>query len=154
MGQYSNANLQTEGVEFFSARLEEFGPRLTDVQKAPYLSAISVLRAQHSVPSVPLLHRVGYVKETIADLEQAKQLSRGQVFVVNWIAGVVYSELPGFFHERKAAQEELTSWSVGASRQGAITRLVSGGAYYHLGKLAVAQGEQAKAQDFLKTKRL
>ena len=100
MGQYSNANLQTEGVEFFSARLEEFGPRLTDVQKALYLSAISVLRAQHA-SSVPLLHRVGYVKETIADLEQAKQLSRGQVFVVNWIAGVVYSELPGFFHERK-----------------------------------------------------
>ena len=65
MGQYSNANLQTEGVEFFSARLEEFGPRLTDVQKALYLSAISVLRAQHA-SSVPLLHRVGYVKETIA----------------------------------------------------------------------------------------
>ncbi len=147
MGQYSNANLQTEGVEFFSARLEEFGPRLTDVQKALYLSAISVLRAQHA-SSVPLLHRVGYVKETIADLEQAKQLSGGQVFVVNWIAGVVYSELPGFFHERKAAQEELT-WCVEhpdkAPHAGWLREV-----YYHLGKLAVAQGEQAKAQDYLK----
>jgi hypothetical protein len=34
MGQYSNANLHDEGAEFFSARLKEFGPRLTDVQKA------------------------------------------------------------------------------------------------------------------------
>ncbi len=31
MAQYSNANLQGEGAEFFSARLKEFGPRLTDV---------------------------------------------------------------------------------------------------------------------------
>src|SRR5712692_3093916 len=61
MAQYSNANLQGEGAEFFSARLKEFGPRLTDVQKALYLSAIGLLRAQHAA-SVSLLHRVGYVK--------------------------------------------------------------------------------------------
>jgi glyoxylase-like metal-dependent hydrolase (beta-lactamase superfamily II) len=146
MGQYSNANLQNEGVEFFSARLKEFGPRLTDVQKALYLSAISVLRAQHA-SSVPLLHRVGYVKETIADLEQAKQLSGGQVFVVNWIAGVVDSELPGFFHQGKAAQDELT-WCVEhpdmAPHAGWLREV-----YYHLGKLAVARGDQAKAQEYL-----
>jgi hypothetical protein len=40
MARYSNANLQGEGAEFFSARLKEFGPRLTDAQKALYLSAI------------------------------------------------------------------------------------------------------------------
>src|SRR5580700_1543152 len=93
MAEYSNANLQGEGAEFFSARLKEFGPRLTEVQKALYLSAIGSLRAQHA-SSVPWLHRVGYVKDTIAILEQAKQLSGGQVFVVNWIAGIVHSELP------------------------------------------------------------
>lgn len=43
MAQYSNENLQGEGAEFFSARLKEFGPRLTDVQKALYLSAIGLL---------------------------------------------------------------------------------------------------------------
>ena len=58
MAQYSNANLQDEGAEFFTARLKEFGPRLTDVQKALYLSAIGLLRAQHA-SSVPLLHRIG-----------------------------------------------------------------------------------------------
>src|SRR5690242_20490273 len=74
MAEYSNANLQDEGAEFFSARMKEFSPRLTDAQKALYLSAIGLLRAQHA-SSVSLLHRIGYVKETIAILEQAKQLS-------------------------------------------------------------------------------
>jgi glyoxylase-like metal-dependent hydrolase (beta-lactamase superfamily II) len=147
MGEYSNANLQSEGVEFFSARLKEFGPRLTDVQKSLYLSAIGVLRAQNAA-SVPLLRRRGYVKETIADLEQAKQLSGGNVFVVNWIAGVVYSELPGFFHQGKAAQDELI-WclenSDKAPHAGWLREV-----YYHLGKLALTGGDQAKAQDYLK----
>ncbi len=67
MAQYSNANLQGEGAEFFCARLKEFGPRLTDAQKALYLSAIGLLRAQHA-PAVSLLHRVGYVKDIIAIL--------------------------------------------------------------------------------------
>src|SRR5262245_41825156 len=45
MGQYANANMQAEGVEFLSARLREFDPRLNDTQKALYLSAIGLLRA-------------------------------------------------------------------------------------------------------------
>jgi glyoxylase-like metal-dependent hydrolase (beta-lactamase superfamily II) len=147
MAQYANANMQNDGVEFFSARLKEFGPRLTDVQKSLYLSAIGLLRAQNA-SSVSLLHRVGYVKETIAILEQARQLSGGQVYVVNWIAGVVYSQLPGFFHQGKAAQDELT-WCVEnidkAPHAGWLRE-----AYYRLGKLAQARGEQAKAQDYLK----
>ncbi len=147
MAQYSNANLQDQGVEFFSARLKEFGPRLTDGQKALYLSAIGLLRAQHA-SSISLLHRVGYVKETIAILEQAKQLSGGKIFVVNWIAGIVHAELPGVFHQRKAAEAEL-SWCVEnvdkAPHAGWLREV-----YYHLGKLARADGEQAKAQDYLR----
>jgi glyoxylase-like metal-dependent hydrolase (beta-lactamase superfamily II) len=147
MAEYSNANLQGEGAEFFSTRLQEFGPRLTDVQKALYLSAIGLLRAQHA-SSVSLVHRIGYVKDTIAILDQAKQLSGGQVFVVNWIAGVVHTELPNFFHERKAAQDEL-AWCVAnadkAPHAGWLREV-----YYHLGKLALADGEQAKAQDYLR----
>src|SRR5882724_12527739 len=82
MAQYSNANMQGEGAEFFSARLKVFGPRLTDAQKALYLSAIGLLRAQHA-SSVSLLHRIGYVKDTMAILDQAKRLSGGQIFAVN-----------------------------------------------------------------------
>ncbi len=147
MAQYSNANLHGEGAEFFSARLKEFGPRLTDVQKALYLSAIGLLRAQHA-SSVSLLHRVGYVNDTIAILEQAKQLSGGQVFVVNWIAGIVHAQLPSRFHQKNAAQDEL-AWCVAnadkAPHAGWLREV-----YYYLGKLALADGDQVKAQDYLR----
>jgi glyoxylase-like metal-dependent hydrolase (beta-lactamase superfamily II) len=147
MAQYSNANQQGEGTDFFAARLKEFGARLTDSQKALYLSAIGLLRAQHA-SSVSLLHRIGYVKDTMAILDQAKQLSGGQVFVVNWIAGIVQSELPIFFRQRTAAQNEL-AWCLEnadkAPHAGWLREV-----YYHLGKLALTDGEQAKAQDYLR----
>ena len=146
MGQYSNADLQGEGAEFFSARLKEFETRLTDAQRALYLSAIGLLRAQNA-SSAPLLHRVGYINETIAILEQAKQLSGGAIFVVNWIAGVVHAQLPGLFHQREAAEAELR-WcleNAGKAPHAGWLREV----YYHLGKLATVEGEQTKAQEYL-----
>jgi glyoxylase-like metal-dependent hydrolase (beta-lactamase superfamily II) len=147
MAEYANANLQGEGAEFFTARLKEFEPRLADSQKALYLSAIGLLRAQHA-SSVSLVHRVGYVKETIGILDQAKQLSGRKIFVVNWIAGIVHSELPGVFHQRKAAEAEL-AWCLEnvdkAPHVGWLREV-----YYHLGKLALADGDQAKAQDYLR----
>ena len=147
MAEYSNANMQHDGVEFFLEQLKKFSPRLNGIQKSFYLSAIGLLRAQYA-SSVSLLHRVAYVNETIAILKQASQLSGGQVYVVNWIAGVVYSELPGFFHQGKAAQDELT-WCVEnidkAPHAGWLREV-----YYHLGKLALARGEQAKSRDYLK----
>jgi glyoxylase-like metal-dependent hydrolase (beta-lactamase superfamily II) len=147
MAEYANANMQAEGAEFLSSRLKEFGPRLTGAQKALYLGAIGLLRAQHA-SAVTLLHRAGYVKDTIAILEQAKQLSGGQVFVVNWIAGAVYAQLPGFFHQRKAAREDLTWCVVNADKAphpGWLREV-----YYQLGMLAQADGEQAQAQDYLR----
>src|SRR4030095_16316382 len=82
MTEFANANLQAEGADFFNARLKAFEPRLTPVQKSLYLSIIGLLRAQHA-SSVSLVHRYGYVKETLATLDHAKQLSGGQVFVVD-----------------------------------------------------------------------
>jgi glyoxylase-like metal-dependent hydrolase (beta-lactamase superfamily II) len=146
MAQYSNSNAQAAGVEFFSARLKEFGPRLTDAQKALYLSAIALLRAQNA-SNVSLIHRIAYVKDTISMLEQARQLSGGKIFVVNWIAGVVSAEIPGYFGRRRAAQEELTWCIENADKapQAGWMREV----YYHLGKLAEDNGDHPRAQDFL-----
>ena len=146
MSEFANSNLQDEGADFFSARVREFDPRLTPVQKSLYLGIISLLRAQNA-SRVPLPQRYGYVKDTIATLDQAKQLSGGQVFVVNWIAGVVHTELPGYFHQRGAAQEELT-WCVehpDKAPHPAWLREV----YYHLGNLALKDGDTAKAQEYL-----
>src|SRR5262245_40371123 len=74
--EYSSANRHAEAAEFLSARLKEFEPRLTDPQKALYLSATALLRAQHA-HAVPLLRRIGWVQETLAMLDRAKQLSGG-----------------------------------------------------------------------------
>jgi glyoxylase-like metal-dependent hydrolase (beta-lactamase superfamily II) len=147
MGEFASSNLQDEGAEFFSARLREFEPQLTPVEKSLYLGIIGLLRAQNA-SRVPLLRRYGYVNDTIAILDQAKQLSGGQVFVVNWIAGVVHTELPGFFYQSKAAQEEL-AWCVEHPEKAphpAWLREV----YFHLGKLALNNGDKAKAQQYLK----
>ena len=146
MAQYSNLNLQGEGAEFLSARLKAFGPQLADPQKALYLSAIALLRAQHA-SSVSLLHRIGYVNDTVAMLDRAKQMSGEQVFVVNWIAGVVRSELPGLFHQSKAAEAEL-AWclhNADKAPHAGWLREVD----YHLGKLALARGKRATAEEYL-----
>jgi glyoxylase-like metal-dependent hydrolase (beta-lactamase superfamily II) len=147
MGAYANANQSLEGADFLSARLNEFGSHLADPQKSLYLSAIGLLRAQHA-SSVSLLHRFGYVKDMIAMLDQAKQLSGGQIFVVNWISGVVRSQLPGFFHQEHAAQDDL-NWCVAN-----ISRAPDAGwlreVDFRLGKLALADGDQAKARDYLR----
>jgi glyoxylase-like metal-dependent hydrolase (beta-lactamase superfamily II) len=147
MTEFANSNLQEEGAEFFNARLNQFEPQLTPVQKSLYLSIIGLLRAQHA-SQVPLLKRYGYVKETIAILDEAKQLSGRNVFVVNWVAGVVRTELPGFFRQRKTAEAEL-AWCVEHADKAphpAWLREV----YYHLAKLARNDGDNTKAQDYLR----
>lgn len=147
MGAYANANRQLEGAEFLSGRLNEFGPHLSDPQKALYLSAIGLLRAQHA-SSVSLLHRVGYVKDTIAMLDQAKRLSGGQIFVVNWISGVVRAQLPGFFHQKQTAWEDLRWCAANIDKAPSVGWLRE--VDFHLGKLALADGDQVKAQDYLR----
>src|SRR6516162_6811334 len=147
MTEFANSNLPGEGAEFFSARLREFEPQLTPIQKSLYLGIIGLLRAQHAA-SVPLLKRYRYVKDIIATFDQAKQLSGGEVFVVNWMAGIVDTQLPGYFHQRKAAREELTWCLEHADKapHSAWLREV----YYHLGKLALKDGDTEKAQMYLR----
>src|SRR5215471_12425105 len=59
--------------------------------------------------------------DTIAMLDRAKQMSGGQV---NWITGVVHSELPGFFRLRKVAEAEL-AWCFDKCPQSVPCRLVA-----------------------------
>jgi len=147
MGAYANANQQAEGAEFLTARLNEFGPRLTDAQKSFYLSAIGLLRARHA-STISLLHRIGYVRDTSAMLDQAKRLSGGQIYVVNWISGVVRSQLPSFFHQRQAAQDDLTWCAANIAKAPDIGWLRE--VDFRLASLALTDGDQVKAQDYLR----
>ena len=147
MGQYANANRHREGIQFFSTLMKEFEPRLSDPQKSLYLAAIGLLRAGHA-SEVPFLKRIGWVRETIEILEDAKRLSGGQVFVVRWISGVVYAQLPGIFNQRKAALSDLT-WCVEnadkAPHAGWLREV-----YYQLASLHRLAGRTAQAQEYLR----
>jgi len=110
MGQFANAGRSREGAEFFAAVTHEFAPQLDDGHKALYLAAGALLRAR-AAPEVSLVNRVGWVKETVAMLDQAHELTHGQVFVVRWISGVVRAQLPGFFGQRERALQDLR-WCV------------------------------------------
>jgi glyoxylase-like metal-dependent hydrolase (beta-lactamase superfamily II) len=147
MGQYANANMQLEGIDFFSSRLKAFAPRLPNHQQSLYLAAIGLLRAGYA-NKVFFLKRIGWVRDTIDILERAKRLSGGQVFVVRWIAGVVYAQLPGFFNQRKSALADL-SWCVGhadkAPHAGWLREV-----YYQLANLHRMEGEATKAQSYLR----
>jgi glyoxylase-like metal-dependent hydrolase (beta-lactamase superfamily II) len=106
MSQFANAGRQREGAEFFSSVEQEFAPRLSDTQKAIYLSATALLRAQ-AAQEISLLNRIGWVKDSLAMLDQAVELSRGEVFVVRWISGVVRAQVPAFFAQRGRAHQDL-----------------------------------------------
>src|SRR5260370_3785557 len=81
-------------------------------------------------------------------LDQAKQFSGGQIFVVNWISGVVRSQLPGFFHQKQAAQDDLTWCAANIAKAPHIGWLRE--VDFRLGKLALADGDPAKARDYLR----
>jgi glyoxylase-like metal-dependent hydrolase (beta-lactamase superfamily II) len=147
MGQFANANLHRDGIAFFSTLVQEFEPRLSDRQKSLYLGAIGLLRAGHA-HDVPLLQRSGWVRDTIAILEEAKQLSGGQVFVVRWMSGVVYAQLPSRFHQREAAFADLT-WCVEHADQAPHAGWLRE-VYYQLATLYHLNGQTATAQEYLR----
>src|SRR5215470_15434247 len=147
MGQYANANRHREGIELFSSLLKEFEPRLSDRQRSLYLAAIGLLRAG-CAEEVTFWKRIGWVKDTIAILEEAKRLSGGDIFIVRWISGVVYAQLPAFFNQRTAALVELTWCIENADKapNGGWLREV----YYQLASVHRLDGRTAQAQEYLR----
>lgn len=146
MGQFANANMHTEGIEYFSTVLKELSPNLSDPQKSLYLAAIALLRVGKA-DKVSLFRRVEWVKESIHLLEDAKRLSGGDIFIVRWIAGVVYAQLPDRFHQRETALAELT-WcleNAGKAPGDGWLREV----YYQVARLKQLAGETAKANEYL-----
>jgi glyoxylase-like metal-dependent hydrolase (beta-lactamase superfamily II) len=146
MGQFASANLQGEGAEYLSALLKDLEPRFSDAQKSLYLAAIGALRAGHA-DKVSLFRRIGWVNDTVAVLEDARAKSKGQIFVVRWISGVVYARLPAVFGKKQAAREDL-SWclqNIDKAPHPGWAREV----YFHLAILARADGDEAKAAEYL-----
>src|SRR6185436_1295298 len=111
MGQFANAGRHLEGIAYFEDALKRFGPQLSDNQKAQYLLAIASLRAGHA-NDVFVLKRIGWVRDTLALLDDAKRLSTGrQMFVSRWMSGVVRAQMPGFLSQGDTALADL-QWCV------------------------------------------
>jgi glyoxylase-like metal-dependent hydrolase (beta-lactamase superfamily II) len=147
MAQYANSNRHREGIEFLSSLLKEFGPQLSNQQKSLYLAAIGLLRAEYA-SEVPFWKRIGWVNDTIANLEEAKRLSGEQIFLVRWMSGILYAQLPAVFNQRTAALADLTWCIENADKapHGGWLREV----HYQLASLHRLDGRTTEAQKHLR----
>jgi glyoxylase-like metal-dependent hydrolase (beta-lactamase superfamily II) len=110
MAEFSNAGRQVEGIDYFEHLLREFGPALAPAQRAQYMVAIASLRAGRA-NDVFLLRRIGWVRDTLAMLDEANRITGSSMFVGRWMSGVVRSQVPGFFGERDQARADL-QWCI------------------------------------------
>jgi hypothetical protein len=106
MQQFMNANQLQDGIAFFESLLQKHESQLIPEQKALYLSSLGVLRASHAA-QVPLWSRIAWVNETIDRLESARTLTHNDNFLVRWMSGVVYAQLPDRFEKTDAAFADL-----------------------------------------------
>lgn len=146
MGQFANANQHRQGIDFITALLKEYEPKLTAAQKSHYMTAIASLRAGYAA-EVPVWSRIGWVNETVAMLDEAKKTGGENAFVARWMSGVVRAQLPWFFKQRAAAEQDL-QWCLDnaalAPHHGWLREV-----YFHLGLLRRNSGDQAQAASYL-----
>jgi len=145
MAQFANAGRFEEGIEYFRTALQRFGPQLDDSHRAMYLSALATLRAGY-VNEVLVFRRFGWMRDTLAMLDEAKRLTHGEMFVARWMSGVVRAQVPAFFNESEQAQRDLEWCEANAERapQPGWLREV----YFRLAALHRAQGETALADAY------
>jgi glyoxylase-like metal-dependent hydrolase (beta-lactamase superfamily II) len=145
MAQFANAGRYADGIQFFSGVMQRFDAGLNDTQRALYLIALASLRAGYA-NDVSLFSRIGWVRDTVAMLDRAQQLTHGEVFIVRWMSGVVRSRLPGIFGERDNALKDLSWCEAHADKapHPAWLREV----YFALADLHRARGEDAAARQY------
>jgi glyoxylase-like metal-dependent hydrolase (beta-lactamase superfamily II) len=146
MQQFMNANQLHAGIAFFESFLQKHGWQLSPEQTGLYLSALGVLRASYA-NEVPLLSRIAWVDKTIEILEQARDLTKNEYFLVRWMIGVVYAQLPERFNKADAALTDL-KWCVDniakAPHDGWLRE-----PYYHLAVLYDRTKDPQQAQAYL-----
>jgi glyoxylase-like metal-dependent hydrolase (beta-lactamase superfamily II) len=145
--QYLNANRIKEGIAFFQSLLDGPASDRPDEERALYLAALGALRASYA-DQVFLLKRVDWVNQSMDLLEQARQRSNNQSFLVRWIIGVTYAQLPERFEKASAAHEDLR-WCVDnidrAPHRGWLRE-----AYYHLAVIAQRDRDEEIARSYLR----
>lgn len=145
--QYVNANQLKDGIGFFESLLAGPASQRSSQERALYLASLGALRASYA-GQVFLLRRSGWVNQTIDLLEEAKQMSNNQNFLVRWLTGTVYAQLPERFGKTNAARDDLL-WCVDnisqAPHQGWLREV-----YYYLGLLAHRNENEDEARSYLR----
>jgi glyoxylase-like metal-dependent hydrolase (beta-lactamase superfamily II) len=143
MQQYANAGRHLEGAAYLDELRRRFDGQLDDTGRALYLTAVASLRAG-GANQVFVLKRIGWMRDTLAMLDEAQRLTRGEAFITHWMSGIVRSEMPGFFGERSTAEAELR-WCLQHADKlphpGWLREV-----HFHLAKLLRDQGDEAQAQ--------
>ncbi|HEU5293396.1 MAG TPA: MBL fold metallo-hydrolase [Burkholderiaceae bacterium] len=106
MGQYANSGRALEGAEYIGSLLDRYRGGLSPQQQSAYLLAGAALRAA-AADQVPLLKRIGWVRDTLAMIDQVKELTAGNSFPARWMSGVVRTQVPAFLGERDGGLEDL-----------------------------------------------
>lgn len=133
------------GIAFLESVLDRFGGELSDEARSTHLAALALLRATYA-EEVFLLARIGWVNETFAILEQADQLAGGQNPLVHWAAGIIYTQVPGFFGKAAEAEQHL-HWLVERPETEPLPGFYRE-AYRHLAQLAERRGDAEQSDRF------
>jgi len=144
---YLNTSQQVQGIAYFEQLLKRHGVNMPAQVRATHLSAYAILRATYA-DNVPLLSRIGWVTDTFAILDEAKDISKGEDVLVRWSAGITYAQVPFFFFKRDAAYAEL-SWLAEHPETEPVMGLYRE-VYRHLAMLYEADGDEARAAEFMK----
>jgi len=146
MAEYLNSNQLETGIDFFQSFIDKNEDQMSPDQKAVYLSALGVLRASYA-NHVPLLDRIDWVNETIDIMENAREITNNNNFLVRWTTGVVYAQLPDRFGKREAAYQDL-EWLIenrDKEPQPGFLREV----YYRLASLYLQDNDEQEARKYL-----
>jgi glyoxylase-like metal-dependent hydrolase (beta-lactamase superfamily II) len=142
MAQYANAGQHERGIAYFEALRKRYDAALSPAHRALYMLAVASLRAGHA-DKIFVLRRIGWVRDTLAMIDEANRTTGNTLFVGRWMSGIVRSKVPGFFGEREQASRDI-AWCIDhvdqAPHLGWLREL-----YFAQARLARAAGDEVAA---------
>jgi glyoxylase-like metal-dependent hydrolase (beta-lactamase superfamily II) len=142
---YIATSQQAVGITYFEDALGQFGETMSPPVQSTYLAAYALLRGTYA-SEVSLLNRIGWVQDTFRILEDADRISAGQNPLTHWAAGIIYTQVPGYFGKTDAAIREL-SWLANRPETEPLPGFYRE-VYRHLAQLHTRRGEDDLAHSY------
>lgn len=148
MAHYTSAQRTGEGIAHFESLLQRFGNSANASQRAVYLSALGLLKANHA-GKVPFFSRIGWVAETKRVFAAAKQATPAPLFIARWGHGIFQAQVPSLLRDDEVAIADL-EWCIAHPDEAPSPGFLRE-AYFHLAKLLRERDtSDARAADFLR----